>query len=109
MRRARRVLLAALEVDQAPVEPVADRPPHVLLDQPRRRIVDGHALVDVARRLRDAGDDQRRERLGLLRGRLRVADPHLDRAEAKCGRTDHHTWVNSTIELVRTRNSMYSR
>ena len=36
-RRARRVLLGALEVDQPPVEPVADRPPHVLLDQPRRR------------------------------------------------------------------------
>ena len=27
----------------------------------------------------------------------------------KCGRTDHHTWVNSTIERVRSRNSMYSR
>ena len=27
----------------------------------------------------------------------------------KCGRTDHQTWVNSTIERVRTRNSMYSR
>ena len=27
----------------------------------------------------------------------------------KCGRTDHQTWVNSTIEFVRTRNSMYSR
>src|SRR5439155_1015430 len=27
----------------------------------------------------------------------------------KCGRTDHQTWVNSTIERVRIRNSMYSR
>ena len=27
----------------------------------------------------------------------------------KCGRTDHHTCVNSTIEPVRWRNSMYSR
>ena len=27
----------------------------------------------------------------------------------KCGRTDHHTCVNSTIERTRIRNSMYSR
>ena len=73
----------ALEVDQAAVEPVADRPPHVLLDQPRRRILERHALVDVAHRLGDAGDHQRGERLGLLRGRLRVADAHLDGAEAE--------------------------
>ena len=39
------------------------------------------ALVDVARGLRHAGDDQRRERIGLGRRRLRVADPDLDRAE----------------------------
>jgi hypothetical protein len=27
----------------------------------------------------------------------------------KCGRTDHHTCVYSTIEFVRTRKSMYSQ
>ena len=45
--------------------------------------LEGHAVVDVARRLRDAGDDQRGQRLGLPGGRLRVADPHLDGAEAR--------------------------
>ena len=39
--------------------------------------------VHVAQRLGDAGDHQRGERVGLPRGRLRVADPHLYGAEAE--------------------------
>ena len=33
-RRGGRIRLAALQVEQLAVEPVAQRPPHVLLDQP---------------------------------------------------------------------------
>ena len=75
------VRLGALEVEQLAVEPVADRPPHVLLDQAPRQLSKRDPFVVVARGLRHAGHDQRRERLGLGRGHLRVADPHLDRAE----------------------------
>ena len=49
-----------LEVEQPPVEPVADRPPHVLLDQAAGQVGRGRSGVDLARGLGDAGDDQRR-------------------------------------------------
>ena len=53
-----RVLLAGVEVDQLAVEPEADRPPEVLLDHRGRPRRERHALVEVARGLGDAGDDQ---------------------------------------------------
>ena len=40
-RRGRRIRLAALEIEQLAVEPVAERPPHVLLDQPVGQVAAG--------------------------------------------------------------------
>ena len=84
-RRARRELLGPLEVDQAAVHAVADRPPEVLLDQPRRRSLQRHPLVHVAHRLGDARHHQRGQGLGLRRGGLGVADAQLDGAEGEVG------------------------
>ena len=99
-----------LEVDQPAVQAVADRAPHVLLDQPRRRVGERHALVDVARGLRDAGDDQRRR---APRTRRRFACASQIRTSTvpnvRCGRTDHQTCVYSTIESVRDQERRGSR
>src|SRR3954462_11387846 len=81
-RGPRVLLLAAGEVDEAPVHAVADRPPHVLLDETAGEGVVGLALVVVARRLEDRRGDQRGKRLGLPCGDLGVAEAHLDRPEA---------------------------
>ena len=79
--RRRRELLAALEVDHAPVQPVANRAPEVLLHQPRGGSVEGHALVVVQRRLGHRRRDQPGQGGGLPRRGLGVADPHLHGAE----------------------------
>jgi hypothetical protein len=79
--RRRRELGPRVEVDEPPVEPVADRAPEVLLDRAPGRIGERDVLVLVARGLGDAGDHEGGERLGLGRRRLRVADPHLDGPE----------------------------
>ena len=75
---------SGVQVEQLTVEAVPDRSPHVLLD-PAFRGARPDAVVVVSRGLGDARDDQRRERGGLRRGGLCVADPDLDRAERQVG------------------------
>src|SRR4051812_33170918 len=65
-------------IEQAAREPVADRAPHVLLDQPRRRVRQRLALVDGARDPGGEPVDERREVTRLAEVGLRVADAHLD-------------------------------
>ena len=82
-RLRRRVLLdpRAFEVEQQPVLAVAQRAPHVLLDQAAREVGRRLARVDLAQRLGDAGHDQLDQAVGLGAGGLRVADADLDRPE----------------------------
>ena len=81
--RARRHRLAALEVDQLAGQPVADRPPHVLLEQAVRQVGQRLALVERAREPRGERVAERRERARLAEVGLRVADPDLDRREGE--------------------------
>ena len=76
-------LARGVEVDQLAVEPVADRAPHVLLDQAAGNRPRPPPGVVVERRLGDARRRQRQQRRRLLGARLRVHDPHLDGAEAE--------------------------
>ena len=95
-----------LEVEQRAVEAVADRPPHVLLDQPAGQVGRRLPRVDLARRR------------GARRPTISAASasdsaPVVWASQMRtstvpkswCGRTDHHSWVNSTIEPVRTSRS----
>ena len=92
-----------LEVEQAAVVPVADRAPHVLLDQAAREVGRRLARVDLAQRLR-------RRRPTISSASPSASGPVVWASQMRtstvpklwCGRTDHHSWVNSTIELVRT-------
>ena len=105
------------EVEQLAVEPVSKGAPDVLLDQPVGEIDVRDALVDVARSLRHAGHDQRRERLGFGRGRLRVADPDLDRAERQMrsdrpphlGVLDDRAGRDQELDVVRERGPAAKR
>ena len=80
-RQPRRDHLAGGEVDLRAVEPVADRPPEVLLDLALAQRLAEAAVVVVERRLSDAGGDQRGEVEDVVAAGLGVADPHLDGAE----------------------------
>src|SRR3982751_1189993 len=71
--------VARREVDELPFEPVTDRTPEVLLDQPVRQELDRFTLVVRACQARGKGVDERRQRLRLGQVRLRVADADLDR------------------------------
>ena len=73
--------LAAVEVDQLAREPVPDRAPGVLLDQPVRMARDRLAFVDRPRDPRRERDGERSERLRLAELGLAVADPDLDGRE----------------------------
>ena len=96
----------AVEVEQLAVEPVADRPPQVLLDQaPRDSRLVRDPGVDVPRRLRDAGRRSAprappTRRRSICASQIRTSTV----PNAKWGRIDHHTCVYSTIERVSTRN-----
>ena len=52
----------------SPAEPVADRPPEVLLDQPVRKVRERLTVVEGTRKSGGERVDQRGDRLGALRG-----------------------------------------
>ena len=77
--------LAALEVEQLAGEPVADRPPHVLLEQAVRQDRQRLALVEGASAANGERVAERRERLSLGEVGLPVADADLDRRVREMG------------------------
>src|SRR5918994_4536199 len=77
--------LAALEVDQPIRQTMADRAPHVLLDQTVREIEQRLALVERTCETRTQSVHQGNQGLRLSEVRLGVADPDLDRREGQVG------------------------
>src|SRR5439155_7820728 len=77
--RPRRDRLAALEVDQLTREPVADRAPEVLLEQPPRHVGEPLPLVKGARATDRERVGERRDALRLAEVGLPVHDSQLDR------------------------------
>src|SRR5439155_5297792 len=76
--RASRADVTACEIDQLAREPVADRPPEVLFDQPVRMVRQRLALVERPCNPGRERVAERRQRARLLEIRLRVADANLD-------------------------------
>ena len=102
-------LLAALEVDHAPVHAVADRAPEVLLDLAARR-----RLAERARRRSRSPPGRCTPRSGPASAN--DSSPRVCASQIRsstvpkvwCGRTLHHSWVDSTTELVATSRSTKS-